>query len=583
LQEAHQGGGIHRIKEHLAGIRGQVLPCDAPDEEIGQIRMEMLDRFEKFEEEKARQKAINAEIGRKRQLAAAMRASGSVEFEGSSSIPSTNVMDPFHYVPPPPELDRQPKKKKNIKSYFPPSPNSVSGSQPTQIQPTLDSHWKKQYKESAFEYIARWWYDADIPFNVARSPYYQPMWDFVIAAGKGFKGPSMYDLRGSLLQKEVFSIDEYLKDFKDSWARTGCSIMSDGWTDGKNRTIINFLVSCPQGTMFLKSVDASDKVKDANLLFHLLDEIVVIVGVENVVQVITDNASNYVLAGKMLESKYRTIFWTPCAAHCIDLMLEDIGKQDWIKNVVEHAKCITKYIYNHSWVLNLMRKNTGGKELVRPAITRFATHFLTLQSLISQAQNLKKMFNNDEWNGCQWAHKQDGKDIKKRVFENTFWKKAAEVVKIVEPLVKVLRLVDGETLAMGYIYEAMDQAKEQIRTVYKDRVAKYGPIWEIIDNRWNNQLHRPIHAVGYFLNPRYHYKAQLGDDLTGEVKDGLYECLERMVPDETEQLEVHRQISAFTRATGTFGKNLAKIARDVDQPGKQFQSFFKFSCLNFKL
>ncbi|KAH9291633.1 hypothetical protein KI387_043179, partial [Taxus chinensis] len=140
------------------------------------------------------------------------------------------------------------------------------------------------------------------------------------------------------------------------------------------------------------------------------------------------------------------------------------------------------------------------------------------------------------------------------------------VVKIVEPLVKVLRLVDGEKLAMGYIYEAMDQAKEQIRAAYKDRVTKYGPIWEIIDNRWNNQLHRPIHAAGYFLNPRYHYRAQLGEDQTREVKDGLYECLERMVPDERQQLEVHRQISFFSRATGTFGKNLAKIARDVDQP-----------------
>ena len=40
-----KGGGIFRIKEHLAGIGGQVLPCDAPNEEIGQIRMEMLDRL----------------------------------------------------------------------------------------------------------------------------------------------------------------------------------------------------------------------------------------------------------------------------------------------------------------------------------------------------------------------------------------------------------------------------------------------------------------------------------------------------------------------------------------------------------
>ena len=108
--------------------------------------------------------------------------------------------------------------------------------------------------------------------------------------------------------------------------------------------------------MLLKSVDAFDRVKDANLLFQLLDEVVMEVGVTNVVQIITDNASNYVLVGKMLESKHKTIFWTPCVAHCIDLMLEDIGKQDWVKDVVKHAKSITKYIYNHSWVLNLMRK-----------------------------------------------------------------------------------------------------------------------------------------------------------------------------------------------------------------------------------
>jgi hypothetical protein len=239
-------------------------------------------------------------------------------------------------------------------------------------------------------------------------------------------------------------------------------------------------------------------------LFELLDEVVMEVGVADVVQVITDNASNYVLARKMLEEKHKTIFWTPCAAHCIDLMLEDIDKQEWIKNTIEHAKRIIKYIYNHSCVLSVMRKNIEKRELLRPAITRFATHFLTLQSMASQSNNLQKMFASDEWNASQWAHRQDGKDTKKKVNDPTFCKKSAEIVKISEPLVKVLRIVDGEKLAMGYIYEAMDQAKEKIRATYKDRVTKFGPIWDIIDHRWNNQLHRPIHAAGYFLNPRYH-------------------------------------------------------------------------------
>eukprot|EP00253_Pinus_taeda_P002278 PITA_02278 len=183
------------------------------------------------------------------------------------------------------------------------------------------------------------------------------------------------------------------------------------------------------------------------------------------------------------------------------------------------------------------------------------------------------MFSSDEWNQSNWSNKPEDKELKRKIYEETFWRKAAEVVKLAEPLVKVLRLVDGERLAMGFIYEAMDQGKEQIKTVYKDRVAKYGPIWAIIDERWNNQLHRPIHAAGYFLNPRYHYKAKESGALRGEVRDGMIECIERMIPLESDQLEVHRQATTFSNATGTFGKNLAKIAREADEPAQWWEAF----------
>jgi hypothetical protein len=106
----------------------------------------------------------------------------------------------------------------------------------------------------------------------------------------------------------------------------GCTIMSGGWTDGRSYTRINFLVSFLQGTIFLKSIDASSRVKDAQLFLQLLDEVVVELGVENVVHVIIDNASNYVVVGRSLWAKHPTIFQTPCIAHCLDLMLEDIIK-----------------------------------------------------------------------------------------------------------------------------------------------------------------------------------------------------------------------------------------------------------------
>ena len=49
--------------------------------------------------------------------------------------------------------------------------------------------------------------------------------------------------------------------------------------------------------MFMKSIDASSMVKTGEKLFEILDSWVEEVGETNVVQVITDNASNYVAAG----------------------------------------------------------------------------------------------------------------------------------------------------------------------------------------------------------------------------------------------------------------------------------------------
>jgi hypothetical protein len=83
-----------------------------------------------------------------------------------------------------------------------------------------------------------------------------------------------------------------------------------------------------------------------------------------------------------------------------------------------------------------MRKNIGGGDIVRFAITRFATHFLMLQSLLSQAQ--KKCFqviNGIDLSGL--TNKME-KTPKIKFLRKHFWKKAVEFVKIGEPLVKVL-------------------------------------------------------------------------------------------------------------------------------------------------
>ena len=75
------------------------------------------------------------------------------------------------------------------------------------------------------------------------------------------------------------------------------------------------------------------------------------IGPQNVVQVVTDNGSNCALMGRLLEDAYPTIVWIPCASHCLDLLIEDIGKIAWVDEIFAVAKSMVKFITKRPKVL----------------------------------------------------------------------------------------------------------------------------------------------------------------------------------------------------------------------------------------
>ena len=117
-----------------------------------------------------------------------------------------------------------------------------------------------------------------------------------------------------------------------------------------------------------------------------------------------------------------------------------------------------------------MRRFTNNRELVRPTIMRFATSFISLQSILVCMRDLKTMFVSHEWDDLSFSRKPKGEAICRLVsYQESFWVGIDEVVSISEALVKVLRLVDGDKPTMGYLDEAMDRAKEAISTYYDDK------------------------------------------------------------------------------------------------------------------
>ena len=62
-----------------------------------------------------------------------------------------------------------------------------------------------------------------------------------------------------------------------------------------------------------------------------------------------------------------------------------------VSSLASRASHVTKFVYNHGVILSWLRKSDGLKEIVRPGITRFATTFITLQSLCEHRYNLTSL------------------------------------------------------------------------------------------------------------------------------------------------------------------------------------------------
>ncbi|XP_022866459.1 uncharacterized protein LOC111386236, partial [Olea europaea var. sylvestris] len=276
---------------------------------------------------------------------------------------------------------------------------------------------------------------------------------------------------------------------------------------------------------------------------------------EYVVHMVTDNAANYVAAGRLLEQEFQTLFCSPCAAHCINLMFHDIGKLDEVSNVVSQALKITKYIYNHCYPLHLMRKFTGGKEILRPAPTHFATNFIALQSILIQKDPLRAMVTSRKWTLSAYAKESKEKRFVDDVLDPVFWKECATVVQLTEPFVCVLRIVDSdEKPSMGYLYKAIHVAKRPMKRRFQRRKNRIAPYLQIIENLWDSQLHENLHAVGYWLNPKFQYN-NLDMENYKQTISGLLDVIERYAygqPDLRSKLTGEMRL--FRRAQGDFGR-----------------------------
>ncbi|XP_066319786.1 uncharacterized protein [Miscanthus floridulus] len=469
-------GGIKRFKQHLAGGYGDIVLCPKVTTEI---RKEMEAYLQKkrrrplfldgIEEEDGEDEVVvvaaadvqAAADGGATPKPAAKPSSGTAAkrrhaiYQFKASRPSNGNSTP-----------KTPKTTKSVIAMLRRTPEQIVDQRRAKdFQPTIESSTKtKEEKQYVDLQWALWFMECGVSFNAANSRQFEIACEATAQYGSGYKPPTNQQLGEPLLQECVKVTSAMRKDHEQAWKQYGCTLMSDGWTDMRGRHLINFLVNSPEGTYFLESVDASSQVHSATMLADLLQEKIEDIGKDNVVQVVTDNGANYKAAGKILMDRIPKLFWSPCAAHCLDLMLEEIGNLKAFKKPIARARRVTTFIYRHGRLLSAMRAQTGGNDLVRAAKTRFATSFLTLKSLYKNKDALKSLFVSEAWIGNNLCTTTAGQQVQDIVLSTEFWNSVEDCLRASAPLLIVLRAVDGdEKPAMPEVTALMNHAKDRIK------------------------------------------------------------------------------------------------------------------------
>lgn len=406
-------------------------------------------------------------------------------------------------------------------------------------QGTITAGLTNASKEETDAMVARFCYATGISFNVLASPYWQAAASAIARHGKlnsgMYKVPTVRRLRTKALLAEKDRVQKVMEELR-GLPDYGMTICCDGYTSKQGVQYMNFVCVHMNGMEFLFAENCTDVEKKTGLYIgNLLLKAIDMVGSSRVVQVCTDNAANMLSAGKVVMDKYPHITHTPCTSHCLDLLLEDWGDVEECKELCEDAASIIRLIGRYGALKRVFRRHSietcGGKELVRPAATRFGTQFMVLERIKQLRPALRMTAAHPEWDvAVARSSDQRAGGLAVKLSGRHFWDRIDFFLDVMEPVFGLLRLTDGEGPCSGKVYWKMWNIREQLKGVFggqgrrrraaaggegddledwmeSEEVPETAPMDEgtlaaFWSERWEG-MHSPIHGASYPLDPEH--------------------------------------------------------------------------------
>jgi hypothetical protein len=408
-----------------------------------------------------------------------------------------------------------------------------------QRQRSLEASFATGKSDDMDAAIAEMVYGDNLSFAFTESPRFQKVLNIAKTVPLSYQPPSSVKIGGLLLHETTRKLRHEEEPLRKACTVHGSTVVSDGWDDVEKSHLINFLVATTKGAFFDGTVKlAADDHEDATAVAnHIISEIEH-VGPLTVVQVVTDTCAVMKAAWKIIEARFPWITCTCCAPHVLSLLVKDISKIPEVDAVIKKEKKVLNRFWGRKrWCRGKLRevvfqnhkKKLG---LYRAAPTRFAGHVREMGRMLRLKAELKYIVDLPDYAKQDFKKKSGGEEpdddtdgeggVRKILLDEAgFWEPLVAALKILTPVVVLLRLCDSQKPAMGKVYDRMFLLKAKA----EESTISWAPkAVEKIEARWE-YLHSFMHGAGYAFDPEF---LEMTDQWDEAITNGAMEIIERL-------------------------------------------------------
>jgi Protein of unknown function (DUF 659)/hAT family C-terminal dimerisation region len=352
------------------------------------------------------------------------------------------------------------------------------------------------------------------------------------------------------------------------------SLNTDGWTNPRGESIINYVLVARDEALFVKSVSTGKDRHTGEYIADGLKETIEELGPLNLCAITTDNASYMKSSWNEVQYEYPLIDCIGCGSHMTNLLVEDIMGIPAIHEAFNNIKEVNKYWKESTVRWGLLqytaRKNQKkAKALQLPGKTRWQGKLLTCKSSLANKKWMEEaIVNREACLGSSPTPDQRAKYdyIRELTLCSPYWEKTQELRDILEPFLQVTIALESNKAKLSRLFSWYSWLLNQSATSRSDLLPRQEAL-RLIDNRFH-KIYTALWLIAYLCDPVARMQRPVA--IAKWQLDGMAQYLTRYyeVRGETtgkKASEVYGQLVNLKEREGAFGSEIAwQSAKEVD-------------------